>query len=148
MSTLKNSLSAAVMSLFVLSASAYSQQPSLEEQAVSFRQGVFQSLSWKMGQLARAKASDNRTLFQQHADDLSYLTGLITEGFIADSLVGDSKAKPSVWEDPKGFQQAADNMQKMAAELADVNYDMGSFNPRNFGRESCGGCHKDFKERN
>lgn len=137
-------------SIFVLTtipALAHAQPPSIEEQAVDFRQGVFQSLSWKVGQLAAAKAQDDRATFQKHANDLAYLTGLITEGFIANSLVADSKAKPAVWEDMAAFNEAAQKMRSMAADVASEDYDMASFDARNFGREGCGGCHKNFKER-
>lgn len=140
-------LSSAVLMLSTVAVFAHAQPPTIEEQAVGFRQGVFQSLSWKIGQLAGAKAQNDRAAFQRHADDLAYLTGLITEGFIANSLVADSKAKPSVWEDSEGFQEAAKKMQSMAADIAAANYDMNSFDARNFGREGCGGCHKNFKER-
>lgn len=137
----------AVFLLSTTTLSAHAQPPSIEEQAVGFRQGVFQSLSWKVGQLAGAKAQNDRAAFQKHADDLAYLTGLITEGFIANSLVADSKAKPSVWEDSEGFHEAAKKMQGMAAEIAAADYDINSFDARSFGREGCGGCHKNFKER-
>ncbi len=148
MKPFKTLVTASIVALSVASTLAHSQPPSKEEQAMGFRQGVFQGLSWKMGQLAGAKGAGDRAAFQKHANDLAYLTGLITEGFIPDSLIEGSAAKPAVWGDAAGFQAAAEKMQSMAAELASDDYDMGSFDPRGFGREGCGGCHKDFKERN
>lgn len=118
-----------------------------EEKAVGFRQGVFHALSWKLGQLASAQKSDDRATFQKHANDLSHLTTLITEGFVPNSLVGHSEAKQDVWDNPEGFEKAAQKMQTMANEIASADYDMSSFDIRRFGREGCGGCHKDFKER-
>jgi cytochrome c556 len=126
---------------------AHAQKETLEEKSVAFRQGVFQSLSWKMGQLGMAQAAGEAQAFKKHAADLAYLTSLITEGFIPNSLVGESHAMPSVWDDAAGFVEAAQKMRAMANEIASEDYDMTTFDARRFGREGCGGCHKNFKER-
>lgn len=137
-------LSAAILASNVVLAQP---QESPEEAAVHYRQGVFQTLKWKMGQLVGAKMTGDKASFQKHAQDMQFISTLIPEGFIADSLIEGSHAKPAVWEDPADFAQRAQRLNDMAGELAADDYDMANFDPRNFGRTACGGCHKDYKER-
>lgn len=122
-------------------------EPSPEEKAVEFRHSVFHTLEWKMGKLVGAKMSGDQTAFAKHATDMAYIAGLIPEGFVANSLIKGSKAKPAVWENPEEFLAAAQNLQTKATELAAADYDMASFDPRKFGGDTCGGCHRKFKER-
>lgn len=123
-------------------------QKSPEEQALDYRHAIFDSLGWKSSQLGVAKEAGDKAAFQKHATDMVYLGGLITEGFIPNSLIEGSSAKPEVWENPDEFEAAAENLRTMAAELASPDYDMASFDARDFGGEACGGCHRKFKERN
>jgi len=138
-----------LLSAAVLASSMVMAQPqqSPEEAAVEYRQGVFETLKWKMGQLVGAKMKGDQATFQKHATDMQYLSGLIPEGFIPNSLVEGSKARPAVWEDMADFKERAQRLTTMAGELAADGYDMAEFDPRNFGRTACGGCHKDYKER-
>ena len=136
-------------SLLVIAGSVVAQPPqkSPEEKALEYRKSIFTALSWKSGQLDAAKTAGDAAAFRQHAEDMVYLGGLITEGFIPNSLIEGSEAKPEVWEDWDGFVEKADNFQALATELASPGYDMADFDPRGFGGDACGSCHRDFKER-
>lgn len=135
------------ISAFTLHFAAQAEEETAEQAAFAYRTGVLGALKWKMGQLGAAKAQGDKSAFQKHANDLVYLSGMIEEGFIPNSLLEGSKAKPAVWENPEEFAEAAENLRIKAAELADADYDMASFDPRKFGGDTCGACHRKFKER-
>ena len=123
------------------------EPPSAEEQAVKYRQSIFTMLNWKMGKLAEAKQAGDVEAFRKQAGDMVYLAGLITEGFIPNSKVSGSRAKEDVWKDWDKFVETANEFQGKARELAAPGYDMSSFDPRDFGGNACGSCHRPFRER-
>lgn len=120
---------------------------SQEQKAVQFRQGVFSAMEWKFGQLIGAKVAKDSAAFQQQAKDLSHLAGMFAEGFIANSVVDDSKAKAELWEEREKFDERAAALVNAANAMAADDYDMSEFNPRKFGGTHCGGCHRNYKER-
>jgi len=121
--------------------------PSPEEQAVSYRQSIVKAMSWKLGQLAAAKEAGDAKAFRQHATDMYYLSGLIVEGFIPNSKTSESHAKPEVWEDWDHFVETAEGFRAKVSELTEPGYDIASFDPRGFGGEACGSCHRPYRER-
>jgi cytochrome c556 len=123
------------------------EPPSPEEQAVSYRQSIFKMLNWKMGRLAEASQASDAEAFRGHASDMVYLAGLITEGFIPNSRLGNSKAKEDIWKDWDKFVETAAGFQDKARALAAPEYDISSFDPRDFGSNACGSCHRPFRER-
>jgi len=127
------------------SAPARAEQPTPEEREYKFRTSLFQTFAWKLGRMAVAKGQDDEATFIKHAKDLSYLSGLIEEGFqIEGSIPDGSKAKPEIWEDFAKFQDKAANLTKRANGYAAAGA-MADFSPRDFGSKACGACHRDFK---
>jgi len=121
------------------------KQPTPEERAYKFRTSLFQTFSWKLGQMVGAKGKNNPDAFAKHAADLAQLSTLIEEGFqIANSLPEGTKAKPEIWEDYKKFQAKAMALTEAATGFTEAGA-MANFDPREFGSKSCGGCHRDFK---
>lgn len=136
---------AAACAIALLAGAAHAQQPTPEERAYKFRTSLFQTFAWKLGQMAQAKGQDDEGAFIKHAKDLSYLSGLIEEGFtIENSLPEGSKAKPEIWEDYAKFQEKAANMTEVTNGFTQAGA-MADFNPREFGSKACGSCHRDFK---
>lgn len=134
-----------VMFLLVSWGSAHGAQPTPEERAYKFRTSLFQTFSWKLGQLAQAKGRDDQASFTQHATDLAYLSGLIEEGFtIENSLPEGSKAKPEIWQDSADFQAKITNLTSLSQGLTDASA-MSDFDPREFGSKACGACHREYK---
>ena len=129
--------------------SAISQEmKSPEVQAFEFRHALFETIGWKMGKMVGAKMQKNKAAFQKEAGDMSFLAGLITEGFeLKNNIPEGSAAKSAIWKDWETFEGKAKDFQAETKALA-ASGDMDSFDPRDFGRKTCGGCHKDFKERN
>lgn len=122
-------------------------QPTPEERAYDFRHGLFETFSWKLGQLYGAQAKDDAAAFKKHADDLSYLSSMLEEGFqIDNSMPAGSRAKAEIWQDYASFADKAKTLQKAAAALTQDGA-MKDFNVRDFGSKNCGGCHRDFREK-
>jgi len=120
---------------------AADEQPTPEERAFKFRTSLFQTFSWKFGQMVGAMKQKDETSFGKHQSDLVYLSSMIEEGFqIKDSIPEGSDAKPEIWEDFDKFKEKAAALGSMAKELT-----MTEFDPRDFGSKACGGCHRDFR---
>ena len=63
---------------------------------------------------------------------------------------GDTKALPTVWSDPAGFQKAAENLANEADKLAEIaktgDTDQFAAQLKIVG-DACAACHKDFRQR-
>ena len=116
-----------------------------EERAYDFRHGIFEAIAWKFGALIQTGATGNKEGFTKAAKDMAYLSTMIPEGFIPNSQLEESLAKPSVWEKRDDFVKQSKSFTKAVEELASADYDISSFNYKEFGSEQCGGCHRDFK---
>lgn len=133
--------------LTLASSFVQAQPPSPEDQEYSFRHGLFNVISFKSSQMGAAKTAGDQAAFQEHATDLAYLAGLITEGFqIEGSAPEGSLALPSIWEDFGDFSDKADALQQAALGFAESG-DMDSFDPRGFGGQTCGACHREYRAR-
>lgn len=133
------------IALLMASTSVYAKQPTPEERAYKFRASLFQTFAWKLGRLAASKGQNNSEAFNRHAADLVYLSGLIEEGFeIENSIPDGSKAKSEIWADYAGFKEKAANMTNLTKALMEEGA-MQGFDPRKFGSQACGSCHRNFK---
>ena len=120
-------------------------QPTPEEKAAKFRTSLFQTFSWKFGNLVGAKKQGDEAAFTKHANDLVNLSTLLEEGFqIKNNLPEGTAAKPEIWEDYDTFKERAANLTKLATSLTKTGA-MADFDPRDFGSKACGGCHRDFR---
>lgn len=116
-----------------------------EQKAHEFRDGLFHTIEWKMGQMVGAKMRKDKAAFQKHAADMAYLAGMIPEGFaLKNSLPEGTRAKPEIWQDWDTFTEKAGKFKKAAQALASSG-DIDGFDPKKFGGGNCGACHKDFK---
>jgi cytochrome c556 len=128
---------------------AYSadKRPTPEEMAYKFRHSLFETFGWKMGQLVGAKMKNDAAGFNKHATDLQNLTSMLEEGFqIKNNIPKGSHAKAEIWQDFAKFEEKADTLRAAVAGLTKEGA-MDSFNPKDFGSKNCGGCHRDFKEK-
>lgn len=127
--------------LIVSTSSADDKKPTPEEKAFKFRTSLFQTFSWKFGQMAGAKGKGDEAAFNKNRDDLVYLSSLLEEGFMIENSIPDgSDAKPEIWQDYEGFKDKAANMNSITKALT-----MADFDPRDFGSKACGSCHRDFR---
>lgn len=118
-----------------------------EEKEFVFRDSLFRVIGHKASQLPEAKAKGDQVAFKETAADIAYLAGMITEGFqIENNIYENSRALPAIWEDFENFTNRANVLRDAAQSLADSG-DMDSYDPRKFGSDNCGGCHRDHKKR-
>lgn len=135
----------AVIGVFVSGNVQSGDQPTPEERAYKFRTSLFQTFSWKFGNLIAAKQSSDEAAFAKHAGDLVHLSTLLEEGFqIENSLPEGTAAKPEIWEDYDKFKDRVANLNKMVIALTEAGA-MAGFDPRDFGSKACGSCHRDFR---
>jgi len=143
--SMKPFLVASALTIFTSVTLAQGAQPTPEERAYKFRTSLFETLAWKLGQMAGAQGQDDKEAFVQHAKDLAYLSTMIEEGFkIKDNLPDGTKAKPAIWEDYPKFQEKVANMAEIVNSFTSADA-MADFDPREFGSKACGSCHRDFK---
>lgn len=133
------------ISIMLVSQAQAQNQPTPAERAYDFRHGLFETFSWKMGQLYGSKAKEDSVGFKKHAKDLAYLATMLEEGFqLKDSLPEGTRAKPEIWEDFDSFKEKAATLRTAAQSLSEDGA-MESFDIRDFGSKNCGSCHRDFR---
>ncbi len=123
------------------------------EKIIKYRQDFMQAVKNHNNSI---KAIVNGAVpFNNHLDmhlaSLEKLFSEVNSLFPEGSDFGDTKAKPAVWDNPQKFsetvkksQQALTKFKRIAAE-GDADVTQMAF--KNFGRASCGSCHKSFKEK-
>ena len=84
-----------------------------------------------------------------HAAGIQAIAGMIADMFPAATGSGETRAKPEIWSDRKGFEAAIANLQAAAANLVKV---AGSGDRAAIGGalqatgKTCGGCHKPYRK--
>ena len=118
-----------------------------EEKAYQFRDGLFHVIEYKFGKMIEAKFAGDKAGFHKMAGEIAWLSRLVPEGFIPNSIVAGTQAKPDIWEDWDKFTGKAKEFTANMEGLADPAYDISAFNPKKFGGDNCGSCHRSFKSR-
>jgi cytochrome c556 len=134
-----------VLSAGTLQAAEDTRTP--EEKAYQFRDGLFHVIEYKFVKMIESKFAGDKAAFHKIAAEISYMSKMIPEGFIPNSIVEGTQAKPEIWEDWDKFTAKATEFTKNLDGLADSNYDISSFDPKKFGGDNCGSCHRKFKAR-
>ena len=137
------------LSLFFSAGSIFAREDTRtpEEKAFQFRDGLFRVIEYKFGRMIGAKFAGDKAGFHKNAAEIAWLSKMVTEGFIPNSIVKGSRAKAEIWEDWDKFEKRAMDFTSNMNGLADPAYDIDSFNPKKFGGDNCGGCHRAFKSR-
>ncbi|TCK05630.1 c-type cytochrome [Marinobacterium mangrovicola] len=122
------------------------------EDAIEYRQGVFQAIKWYFGPMAGMAKGDieyDAAEFTRRAEMLNQLSYMAEEGFIEGSAEGDTDALPAIWEDMDQFSAGFDKLQENTAALAEASKsgDMGTIMPA-FAEvgKTCKGCHDNFRD--
>jgi cytochrome c556 len=124
-----------------------------EGQAFDFRNGVMHSLAWKVGKLRAMAQGDipvDNAVALKNAQDTAALAGMLTDGFIPNSMVKGSLALPDIWKNFPDFQMKANDLQMAAAALADATKANGFEASKGMVQavgQSCGGCHRPYRKR-
>lgn len=129
------------------SAEAQSKKETPEQKAFKFRTSLFQTFSWKLGQLNGAQTVGDESAFTKHANDLLVLAKMTGEGFeIENSLPEGTRSKSEIWEDSEGFAVKTQGFVDAVAGLTQVGA-MESFKVRDFATKNCGGCHREYRNK-
>jgi cytochrome c556 len=124
-----------------------------EQQAFEFRDGLMHALSWKVGKLngmAQGEIPADDAAAVKNARDVAAIAGMLTDGFIPNSIVKGSAALPEIWMNFADFQQKATDLQTAATAFADAAQANGFDAAKGMAaavRQSCGGCHRPYRKR-
>ena len=141
-------LSALFMSLPVLSVSA----ESIEEKAVSYRQGVFSIMAWNIGpmvQMMKRKIPYDKEVFASNAARIATVAPMALEGFIPDSRTDDSNAKEKIWSNMDDFKIKMKELEKTSVALAKAaeTGEMANIGPAFQGLgKACKSCHEEYRD--
>jgi cytochrome c556 len=134
-------------------AGAAAQADTPENAAFNFRDGVMKAIAWKVSKLrgmAMGEIPVDETAAKKYAHDVAALAGMITEGFIPNSIVAGSAATPDIWMNFPDFTAKAADLEKAAqglAEAADANGFEASKGMVQAVGSSCGACHRPYRKR-
>jgi len=124
-----------------------------EQQAFEFRDGLMHALAWKVGKLRGMASGDipvDDAAAVKNARDVAAIAGMLTDGFIPNSIVKGSAALPEIWMNFADFQQKATDLQTTATALADAAQANGFAMAKGMVQpvgQSCGGCHRPYRKR-
>jgi len=134
-------------------AAAAAQADTPETAAFNYRDGLMKAVAWKVGKLrgmAQGEVPVDEAFAKKAAHDVATLAGMITEGFIPNSIVQGSAATPDIWKNFPDFTQKAADLQTAAqalADAADANGFEASKGLVDAVGKSCGGCHRPYRKR-
>ena len=147
-------LSVVLVPMLVVSCGQKASEPDTPETAAfHYRDGLMTSIAWKVGKLrgmAQGEITVDEAAFKKGAHDVATLAGMITEGFIPNSVVQGSAALPEIWMNFADYTQKATDLQNAAqalAEAADANGFEASKGLVDAVGKSCGGCHRPYRRR-
>ena len=130
---------------------ASADEHEMNEAQIGYRQKVMASVGANMG--AISDILKNRLevpgAIANHATQMADAAALIAPAFRAEIAEGPTDAKPDIWTDWEGFEQAIAEYEAAARALADAanGDDPAAVGPamRTLGK-SCGGCHRPFRK--
>lgn len=145
-------LLSAIVAGAIVTAGGLGAMASDAEDAVKYRQGVFQGLKWNIGPLAamaKGEADFDATEVELRAQRIASLSTTIVEGFPENSDgVAGSDALPEIWEDKDDFMQKAVALDEAATELstAAATLEADQLGPM-VGAigQTCKACHDDYR---
>ncbi len=145
--------SALVITLLGAATSASQAEVVRIQGAIDFRESIMTTFKWymgPMGAMVKGKIPFDSALFKSRADGLVNATRLdLAEGYPKGS-VGDSEAKPEIWENWDEFEAKIQSLRDEAAKLQEVaaTGDEAAIKAQ-FGKTGkvCGSCHKQFRSK-
>ena len=122
-----------------------------EGAAFEYRHSVMEALAYKVGRLrsmAMGETPANDAAFAKDASDVAVLAGMLTEGFIPNSIVGPSIAKPEIWTNKADFDAKAMEFQNNALALSTAASQQGFEAAKGMVQAvggGCGACHRPYR---
>lgn len=124
-----------------------------EGAAFEYRHSIMEAVAYKVGRLramAGGEIPADNAAFTKDAQDVAALAGMVTEGFIPNSVVGPSIALPEIWTNNADFQAKAADFQNAATALATAASTQGFEAAKGMVQavgQTCGGCHRPYRRR-
>jgi cytochrome c556 len=123
------------------------------EDAIKYRQGVFQVVKWNfapLGAMVKGDLPYDKEAFAAKAEKVASMSKMALEGFPKGSDFGaDTTAKPNIWEEWDKFKAGMEKFENEAAKLAEVSKgdDLGAIKAQ-FGEtaKTCKSCHDHFRQ--
>lgn len=123
------------------------------DDAVEYREGVMNVLSWNAGHMVamtKGEVPFDRAAFQGYAADLAAAANLnLLPGFPEDSVTEDSDAKDEIWLNWADFESGLQALRSESAKLVEVAKDGDEAaikSQLNATRRACKACHDEFKQ--
>lgn len=156
MSVMKHSLKHTALGLlaaaFTLAAAVPARAADDPANVIKYRQNVMKSQAGHIGAIAavvKGEVSYTRHI-AAHARALERTSAMIPDMFPEGTGVGDTRAKPDIWQNWAKFEVAAKALGTASGELARVaeSGDMAAVGAQlqEVGK-ACGGCHKPFRKK-
>ena len=123
------------------------------EDAIKYRKSVYAVMGWNFGPLAAMAKGDkpyDKDEAIRRSANIAFVSRLPLEGFIPGSDLGETKAKPEIWDNLDDFKSKLEKMQGETAKLADVAK-LGDFNAlkAQIGEtgKACKACHDKYRNK-
>ena len=120
------------------------------ENVIKYRQNVMRAITGHIAAIAGVLKGEVTYAehIVAHARAMHATSMMIPDIFPAGSGVGETRAKPEIWQNWSKFETAAKTLETATGELARVaeSGDMAAIGAQ-LGKvgEACGGCHKPFR---
>lgn len=121
------------------------------ENVIKYRQSVMQAITGHIGAIAgvvKGEVTYNQHI-AAHARAMHATSMMLLDIFPEGSGVGETRAKPEIWQNWTKFEAAAKALQTTSGELARIaeGGDMAAIGAQ-LGEvgKACGGCHKPFRK--
>lgn len=123
-----------------------------DEAVIKYRQNIMKSVGGHTGAIAQIVKgeSPHKSHLARHAQALHNLLAMAPDAFKQQTTGGDTRAKPEIWTDAAGFEQAANDAISAAKAFADAaasNDDAMIGEKIKAVFDGCKGCHKNYREK-
>lgn len=141
---------AVLIAVFVVGCAASQSVTLPGPAAVEARQRLMKAMGANWGDAQAKFKAGNVEGVAVNAESLALMAGQIPGLFPVGSLVGNSKAKPEVWDQGMKFSDAAKVSAALAVQLRDTarSKDAAATEAamKDFGPKACGACHTPFRQ--
>jgi cytochrome c556 len=150
---LVRNLAPALVAVIAVAGAAHAEgQPSKGEQAVKYRQSLYQVMAWNfgpMGAMSQGKLPYDAKAFALRADRVAAVAPMLAEAFPPESQgVAHSELKPAMWSNRADFDAKLKDLVDRSAELS-AAAKTGDFEKSKAAwfatANACKACHEKYK---
>jgi cytochrome c556 len=137
---------------FAVPSLALAQQATKAEQAIKYRQSVYQVILWNLGPMAAAvqgKAPFEAKTFANQAQRVATMAPMLAEAYGPDTFVaGKTRAKQEIWQNKADFDAKMQDFVRASASFAEVAKTgdeakiKAAFGPMT---QTCKACHDKYR---